>query len=77
MVYRPPRGAGALTPADDVMERNYADTPETNHSSDDLRPDVEYVGLRVDGTAVVLNLTDRRQLSPDGASTSPGTVQLA
>ena len=47
------------------MERNNSNTPETNHSSDDPRPDVEYIGLRVDGTAVVLNLTDRRQLSPD------------
>ena len=48
-----------------MVERNNADTPETNHSSNDSRPDVEYVGLRVDGMAVVLNLTDRRQLSPD------------
>ena len=47
------------------MERNDAHTPETNHSSNDPRPHVEYVGLRVNGTAVVLNLTDRRQLTPD------------
>ena len=46
-----------------MMERNNTDTPETNYSSNDSRPDVEYVGLRVDGMAVVLNLTDRRQLS--------------
>ncbi|ESP86848.1 DUF6166 domain-containing protein [Candidatus Halobonum tyrrellensis] len=47
------------------MKRNDADTSETNHSSNDPQPDVEYVGFRVDGEAVVLNLTDRRQLSPD------------
>ena len=47
------------------MKQNNSDTPETNHSSDDPRSDVEYIGLRVDGTAIVVNLTDRRQLSPD------------
>ena len=48
------------------MERNLTSSNyKTNHAPNDSRSGVEYVGLRVDGRAVVLNLTDRRQLTPD------------
>ena len=64
--FSPPEGRGGRNLRVHSMERNLiSSNHETNHSSNDSRPASEYVGLRVDGTAVVLSLTDRRQLSSD------------